>query len=130
MSDETIRGLLGRLGQALSAGDLRGASICWEVPAVILSDEGAAVLAEANQIEKLFAGATEWYRSQGLVSTKPELERVDMLSEKLASVDVRWPAFDGSGQEKSSERSHYILQIGQDGQVRIRVALTRTLCPK
>ena len=130
MSDETIRGLLGRLGQALSAGDLRGVSICWEVPAVILSDEGAAVLAEANQIEKLFAGATEWYRSQGLVSTKPELERVDMLSEKLASVDVRWPAFDGSGQEKSSERSHYILQIGQDGQVRIRVALTRTLCPK
>ena|SRR6516162_8489159 len=130
MSDETIRGLLGRLGQALSAGDLRGVSICWEVPAVILSDEGAAVLAEANQIENLFAGATEWYRSQGLVSTKPELERVDMLSEKLASVDVRWPAFDGSGQEKSSERSHYILQIGQDGQVRIRVALTRTLCPK
>lgn len=97
---------------------------------MILSDEGAAVLAEANQIENLFAGATEWYRSQGLVSTKPELERVDMLSEKLASVDVRWPAFDGSGQEKSSERSHYILQIGQDGQVRIRVALTRTLCPK
>ena len=130
MSDETIRGLLGRLGQALSAGDLRGVSICWEVPAVILSDEGAAVLAEANQIENLFAGATEWYRSQGLVSTKPELERVDMLSEKLASVDVRWPAFDGSGQEKSSERSHYILQIGKDGQVRIRVALTRTLCPK
>jgi len=68
----------------------------------------------------------DWYRSRGLVSTKAELERVDMLSERLAAVDVRWPAFDASGQEKSSERSHYILRLGTDGQAYIRVALTRT----
>jgi hypothetical protein len=49
-----------------------------------------------------------------------------MLSETLAAVDVRWPAFDASGQEKSSERSHYILRLGTDGQAYIRVALTRT----
>jgi hypothetical protein len=126
MNDEKIRSSLECLGQALSTGDLREVSRCWEVPALVLSDEGATVLADANQIEKLFAQATEWYRSQGLISTKPELERVDMLTERLASVDVRWPAFDTSGQEKSSERSHYIVQIGKDGLVRIRVALTRT----
>jgi hypothetical protein len=126
MNNEEIRALLERLGQALSAGDLRGTSNCWEVPAVVLSDEGATVLADAGAIEKLFARATEWYRSRGLVSTRPELEGVDVLSEKLTAVDVRWPAFDASGQEKSSERSHYILQIGKDGKVRIRVALTRT----
>jgi hypothetical protein len=126
MKNEKIRALLERLGQALSAGDLRGTSSCWEVPAVVLSDEGATVLADASQVEKLFAGATEWYRSRGLVSTRPELQGVDVLSERLTAVDVRWPAFDASGQEKSSERSHYILQVGKDGEVRIRVALTRT----
>ena len=93
---------------------------------MFLSDDGATILADASQLEKLFAQATDWYRSRGLVSTRPELERVDMLSEMLAAVDVRWPAFDASGQEKSSERSHYILRLGTDGQAYVRVALTRT----
>jgi hypothetical protein len=126
MDSDKIRQLLERLGRALSAGDLRGVSSCFEVPALFLSDEGVTILADANQLEKLFAQATEWYRSRGLVSTKPELERVDMLSEKLAAVDVRWPAFDASGQEKSSERSHYLLRLGTNEQPNIRVALTRT----
>jgi hypothetical protein len=39
---------------------------------------------------------------------------------------VRWPAFDAAGTERASERSHYILRLGYDGQPRIRVALTRT----
>jgi hypothetical protein len=94
---------------------------------MILSDDGATIITDASELEKSFAQATEWYRSRGIVSTRPVLERVDMLSEKLAAVDVRWPAFDSSGQEKSSERSHYILRLGSDGQVHIRVALTRTM---
>jgi len=123
---DKIKQLLERLGRTLSAGDLRGVSSCFEFPAVFLSDDGATILAEASELEKLFAQATDWYRSRGLVSTRPELERIDMLSEMLAAVDVRWPAFDASGQEKSSERSHYILRLGTDGQVYVRVALTRT----
>ena len=126
MDSDKIKQLLERLGRTLSAGDLRGVSSCFEVPGLFLSDDGATVLADASQLEKLFAQATEWYRARGLVSTKPELERVDVLSQKLAAVDVRWPAFDALGQEKSSERSHYIVRLGTDGQVYIRVALTRT----
>jgi hypothetical protein len=126
MDNDKITQALEHLGRALSAGDLRGVSSCFEVPGLFLSDDGATVLADASQLEKLFAQATEWYRARGLVSTKPELERVDVLSQKLAAVDVRWPAFDASGQEKSSERSHYIVRLGTDGQVYIRVALTRT----
>jgi hypothetical protein len=127
MDKDKIRQLLERLGQALSAGDLKGASNCWAFPALFLSDDGATVLAEASQLEQLIAQASEWYRKQGIASTKPELERVDMLSEKLTSVDVRWPSYDASGKEKASERSHYILQIGKDEQIHIRLALTRTM---
>jgi hypothetical protein len=126
MTNDEISQLLERLGEALSAGDLQVVSGCFAVPTFFLSDEGAIVLADADQLEKLFAQASEWYRSQGIASTKPEMERVDMLSDKLASIDVRWPSFDASGKEKSSERSHYIVQLGEDGQTHIRVALTRT----
>jgi hypothetical protein len=126
MDHDKITRLLERLGRTLSAGDLRAVSSCFEVPGLFLSDDGATILADANQLEQLFSQAAEWYRSRGIVSTKPELERVDVLSEKLAAVDVRWPGFDPSGQEKSSERSHYVVRLGTDGQVYIRVALTRT----
>jgi hypothetical protein len=50
-----------------------------------------------------------------------------MLTERLAAVDVRWPSFDASGAEQASERSHYIVHLGEDGEVRLRVTLTRTL---
>lgn len=126
MNKDEIRQLLERLGQAISAGELEKVSACWVVPAVLLSDEGAIVLANASEIEALMARASESYRSQGIVSTRPEIERIEMLSEKIASVDVRWPSLDKSGKEKATERSHYLLQLDKDGQPRIRVALTRT----
>jgi hypothetical protein len=126
MNEEQIRRCLDRIGQALSAGDLRGIADCWEVPALVLSDEGAITITEASEIESFFTRAVEWYRSQGLMATRPELERVEPLSEKLTAVDVRWPTFDAAGTEKASERSHYILRLGEDGQQRIQVALTRT----
>jgi hypothetical protein len=65
-------------------------------------------------------------RAWGTVREDYSTSGAEMLSETLASVDVRWPAYDSDNKEKSSERSHYILQLGQGGQVCIRVALTRT----
>lgn len=127
LNDTQIANVLERLGEALSAGDMRGISSCWEVPSLVLSEDGAIAVAGKEEIENFFVKAKDWYHSRGLVSTRPEIERVDRFSANLASVDVRWPAFDASGKEKSSERSHYLMQVGKDGQPRIRVALTRTM---
>lgn len=127
MDEDQIRQFLERYGQAMSAGDLPGISNCWEVPALVLSDEGAIPVAEAGEIERFFTQAVDWYRSQGLTATRPQLERAERLSERLTSVDVRWSAIDALGAEKSSERSRYILRLGEDGQHRIRVALTKSL---
>lgn len=126
MNQESIGRCLERIGQALSTNNLQDLADCWEFPALILSDEGASALTEANQLLSLFARAASGYQSQGLVATRPELERVEPLSEKLTAVEVRWPSFDAAGTEQASERSHYILRQGEDGEPRIRVALTKT----
>lgn len=126
MSTAAIQQMLERLGVAISTGNMAEVSASYAFPALFLSDEAAMILADAAQIEGLLVGATEWYRAHDLVSTRPELEHLEEMSEKLVAVDVRWPAFDASGTEKWSERSHYLLQAGPDGQPRIRVALTRT----
>ena len=129
VSEDQIQRFLEHLGQALSTGDLAEISRCWEVPALVLSDEESVLVSSQEHIETFFAEAVQWYRSQGLMSTRPRIERVEALTERLASVDVRWPAFDEAGMEKTSERSHYILRRGDDGQLRIRVALTRETQP-
>lgn len=126
MSKDEIRLLLERLGQAMSDGAPGRVSACWEVPALILLEDGGVALTNAGDIEEMMGQASREYRSQGVVSTRPEIEHIEPLSEKLVSVDVRWPGFDKSGKETSSEWSHYILQSGRDGHPRIRVALTRT----
>jgi hypothetical protein len=77
MDNDKITRLLERLGRTLSAGDLRGVSSCFEFPAVFLSDDGATVLADASQLEKLFAQAI------GLVSVA--WARLDKTSAKFRS---------------------------------------------
>jgi hypothetical protein len=126
MSHAAIKRLVECVAQSLSAGDFHALAKCWEVPALVLSDNGAIAVSDASEIERFFAQAAEWYRSRGIASTKPEIERVDFLSDKLAAIDVRWPWLDASGKEMSSERSHYIAQVGQDQRAYIRVALTNT----
>ena len=126
MNEDEIRRFLDRYGEALSASDLAEIVRCWDVPALVLSDHGAIAVSSSGEIERFFAQAGEQYRSQGLMATRPRLERAEALTEQLASVNVQWAAFDAAGAEQSSERSHYILQRGEDGHYRIRVALTRT----
>ncbi len=126
MNEDKILDFLERYGKAISNSNLTGITDSWAVPALVLSDQGAIAVTSPREIEDFFAHGIEYYRAQGLLSTMPELERVEILSETLVSVDARWPAYDSSGEEKASERSHYVLQLGGDGQLHIRVALTKT----
>jgi hypothetical protein len=126
---DQVRESLERLGNALSTADLKVISGCWEVPALVVSDEGAIPVSSAEEIEKFFAQSIEWYRSRGQVAARPEIERFEALTERLASVDVRWLALDKAGAEKGSERSHYILRLGDDEVPRVKVALSRTKNP-
>lgn len=130
MLKDQILQMLEEYGQALSAGDFSLIANRWVTPALVLSDEGALPVTDISEVERFFAGAAEWYHSQGIVATRPEIVRLDVLSERLAAVDVRWPSYDAEGNEHMSELSHYILELGRDDQFRIRVALTRGAAPK
>jgi len=121
--ETVVRSFLDGYGQSLSTSNLPGIVNCWEVPALVLSDQEARAVIETAEVEQFFAGAVEWYRAQGLVATKPSSVEIKRLSERLVSVDARWSEIDTSGVERPSEHSLYILSIADDGQPRIRVAI-------
>lgn len=122
---DTIRSFLERYGAALSAGDLDGVADCWALPALVVSDDGAVEVTDTEQIRTFFGQAVAWYRSRGIVATRPQIERTEPLSDRLVSVDARWPTFDADGSEVSSERSRYVLRVVDDGSLGIHAAITR-----
>jgi len=126
-TDDTVRKFLERYGQALSAGDIPSIVACWDVPALVLADEGVRPVATLAEVEQFFAAAVEWYRSQCLVATKADLKRIDPLSKKLVYVDVVWSALGTSGDVKSSEHSCYVLRLSHDCSPRIQVAISASL---
>ena len=118
--------LIDNLGTALSNSDFRTAAGCFAFPSLIIMETGPTLVETIEQAEQMFAKSGEWYHSQGLVSTKGELEKFEDISDTVASIDVRWPSFDEAGKEKQAERSHYIIQVDTEGHFKVCCALTRT----
>jgi hypothetical protein len=124
--DKIVHNFLEDYGKALSAGDLPAIVNSWDVPALVLSDQGARMVSEAGEVEQFFAGAIEWYKAQGKVVTRPGAVEIKRLSDRLVSVDVIWSVLDSNGTEIPGEHSYYILNISDDGQPRIQVAIALT----
>jgi hypothetical protein len=59
MDSELITGFLEDMGRALGERDLEAIANSWEVPALVLSDEGAVAVADAGEIERFFAQAVD-----------------------------------------------------------------------
>ncbi len=125
MTEDQIRTSLEEIGTALSQGDPQGVAEHWEVPGLVLADQGAIPIATLEEVRSFFASSIDDYRQRGLMSTRPTIEHVELMSDGLASVDVSWAAFDAAGQPQGAERSHYLMHLGRDGKARIQVALSR-----
>jgi hypothetical protein len=127
---DAVRTTLVGIGEALSQGRPRDVANSWEVPGVVLANEGARVVTSRGEIESFFRSAIDAYRAKGTPTAEPELLGVDVLSDRLAAVDVVWRGLDEHGAEQSRETSHYIMRSGDDGIPRIQVALSRESVPK
>jgi hypothetical protein len=120
--DDDLRAFFDEYGRALSRCDLPAIAAAWDVPALVLADQGAHAVDSAEQIETFFGAASQQYRDEGIVSTSPEIARVEWLSEVLADVRVRWLRW-AAEERRGAELSQYIVRLDGSGRPRIRVAL-------
>ena len=110
LNEKTVREMLDRLGRAVSSGDLDGVSACYVFPGLFLMGQDATVFEKPAEFEKLFAQGRRWYVDQGIVETRADILRFDLMTDTIAAVDIRWPGFDNDGTEIYTETSHYIIQ--------------------
>jgi len=125
--DETaIAAFLESYGAALNAGDIPTVVAAWDLPALVLADQGALSVVAADEVERFFIDTVAYYHARGIALSRPHILCCEALGQRLVSVDARWASLDAAGVELSSETSRYILNLSPDGQWRFRVAIAVT----
>jgi hypothetical protein len=125
VTEAEVRAFLVDYGAALGRSDLAAVTAAWQVPAMILADQGARLVSEAAAITQFFGAAVPWYRSQGLMGVHLAEARIEPLGERLVEVDARWAAYgaDGAPRPDGDEHSRYILYQDDEGKLRFLVAI-------
>ncbi|HYD87046.1 MAG TPA: hypothetical protein VEA80_06205 [Vitreimonas sp.] len=105
---------------SLTEGATEAIAQMWETPALVISDEDVRAIGEREELLELFAGAREHYNSAGVTDTRPEVIRLDEITDKVVMVRVRWPWLDDEGNELGAECSTYTLRQSAAGDWKIR----------
>jgi hypothetical protein len=114
-NDQVIHAMLQRFARAFTTGDGDSAAACWEVPALVVADEGSRAVASLDEVAAFFGGAREEYNREGVTGTRVDVQRLDWHTDRLATVTVRWPHLDGEGRELGrTESSMYLVRVTGD----------------
>lgn len=108
---------------SLTEGATDALADLWQLPAMVVSDERTFAVTDREELKELFAGAREQYNSAGVTDTRPEIVRLDEVTDKIVMVRVRWPHLDEDGDELGAECSTYTLQLSALGDWKIRCAV-------
>lgn len=123
--EEEVRHYLDLYARAVTTGAPGAVASLWSVPALVLDEHGVRALSALADVERFFAGAWEHYARRGIVDTRPDIQRIEWLGDRVVLTDVRWPLFDADHRERGAERSTYTLERDAAGELKMRVAVMR-----
>jgi ketosteroid isomerase-like protein len=118
-----VQAFLDRFGALVTAGDGAAIAQLWETPAYVLGDTMAMPVTSPEEVATFFGGAKPQYNERGITDTRAEIQRETWHTDRLVSVEVRWPYLDAEGAAHGSETSTYVLRVDDAGQLRLRVAI-------
>lgn len=111
-NEDAVRAMLQGFAAAFTRGDGPAAAACWDVPALVVAEEGSRAVGTLDEVAAFFGGARAQYNAQGVTGTRPDVQAIDWHTPRLASVTVRWPYLDAQGAEVGrSESSVYVVRL-------------------
>jgi hypothetical protein len=109
--------------RALGDGDAKAIAAMWETPGVLIGDQQVIAVNAPEEVEKLFSGAKEQYNKRGLMEARAEIVRLDWPTDRIATVEVRWPYIDQKGVEIGEESSTYTLRRDDADNLKLRAVV-------
>jgi hypothetical protein len=108
---------------AISEGNGEALAELWETPCFVLSQEFAHTLDDNTEIKEFCAIARDRYGSRGVTHTRPQIVRMDEITDRIVNVRVRWPWLDSDEIEMGADVATYTLRLADDGEWRVRIAV-------
>jgi len=124
-----VQGVFDEMAHALLLRDGDGVAAMYDVPALIISDDGVHAVSSSEEAAKFFGSAKDEYNALGVVDMRPDVIDLERIGAKLYVATVRWPHLDASGREVASESSDYTLRRDDKGRLKIRSVLMRGMAP-
>jgi hypothetical protein len=124
-ADAEVRTLLETIAKGLTAGDGKAVAKHWAMPAFVLGDTMAMPIGSLDEVAEFMGGAKAEYQKMGVTDTKPQIRKLDWITDKIAVADVRWPYLDDAGTEKGAESSIYTLVRDEAGDLKVRSIVMR-----
>jgi hypothetical protein len=121
--DDEVAAFLDKMARALTSGDVEVLASQWDVPALVVSDDGVHAVSTLDEVRAFFGGVKDQYNERGVVDTYPDVVSVDQPSSRILVVRVRWPHLDADGDVVGAESSTYTLRRDDDGDLKLRVVL-------
>lgn len=121
--DLGVLDFLEALALAISEGNGAALAEMWETPCFVLGQDFANTLEDEQEIAQFCAVARDRYGSRGVTHTRPQVVRMDEITDRLVTVRVRWPWLDSDDVEMGADVSTYTLRIGEDGEWKVRIAI-------
>jgi hypothetical protein len=121
--EHDVRSYFDEYARALTSGDGVAIAALWDVPGLLLGEGGVRSVRTADEIANVLVGVRGMYALRGIVDTRPDIQRVDWLTDRIVAVRVRWPLFDDLHHELGSTSSVYTLIRDRAGALRLRVVV-------
>lgn len=124
-----VQALLDKVARAIVSGDGAAMAQLWELPAFVLGDDAAELLADADKVAALFGSGRQQYNARGITGTRADIQDLEKVGERMVIATVRWPYLDATGKQVGAEKSDYTLRRDDRGDLKIRFVMYRGVEP-
>ncbi|MBX2993413.1 MAG: hypothetical protein KF681_01270 [Bdellovibrionaceae bacterium] len=123
LAEDEISVFFNKFNEAMTSGDGEAMAALWAVPALVMSDDMVRAVRTSESVSAFFANSNEQYNERGIVGSRPEVQHLDWLTDKIVMVEVRWPYLDQDGHERGSESSTYTLRRDDAGDFKVQAVV-------
>lgn len=115
IDEERIAEFFDRYAAALREFDADASAALWGLPGMIMTDEFAGALESRADMAAGLASSYPMYRMLGLESAVPEIRAIAALTDRIATVRVRWSYLDADDELIVTSDYEYLLRDDADG---------------
>jgi hypothetical protein len=115
IEEERIAEFFDAYAAALREFDADATAALWGLPGMIVTDDFAGALESRADMAAGLASSYPLYRLLGLESAVPEIRAVSALTDRIATVRVRWRYLDADDEVIVTTDYEYLLRDDADG---------------